>query len=166
MKILIRSKKFGNKWCYFDDKDAGIVKSMTWHLRHKNGIFYAGTNYNWNSAKRSGRTITMHRMIMGPNNNLHVDHKNGNGLDNRRMNLRLCNRSQNLSNRKVIQKNNTTGFKGVVFERKKKLYRVMIGVNGVTIRGGRFKNPIDAAKRYNELAVKHHKEFARLNIIP
>jgi hypothetical protein len=104
-------------------------------------------------------------MIMGKTKK-HIDHIDGNGLNNRRANLRKCTRSQNISNRRVIQKNNTTGFKGVYFDSKKKLYRTMIGAKGVRYRGGRFKSPIDAAKKYNELAVKHHGEFARINLIP
>lgn len=165
MKILIRSKKYGNKWCYFDKNDLPIISKHTWHLRKHNhsDILYAGTNIYCKVTKTCS-TKNMHRMIL-KSPQKHIDHKDGNGLNNRRNNLRRCNRSQNLSNRKVLQKNNTVGFKGVYYESSSNKYRVMIGVKRVRLSGGRFKNPIDAAKMYNQLALKHHGEFARLNTI-
>lgn len=66
----------------------------------------------------------MHQLVKGrPKKN--IDHKDGNGLNNQKSNLRTCTQSQNCANAKLIQSNNTTGYRGVFFEKKKKLYRVI-----------------------------------------
>jgi hypothetical protein len=92
-----------------------------------------------------------------------VDHIDGNTFDNRRSsNLRLCTHHQNLINKK-IQKNNITGFKGVVYREKNKKYSAQIQCNNKSIHLGMFSNPIDAALAYNAAALKYHGEFARLN---
>jgi len=72
----------------------------------------------------------LHRLIMNPPANIQIDHKNLNKLDNRRCNLRICTHSQNGMNRGK-QKNNTTGFKGINEDkrRKRKKYRARIGVD-------------------------------------
>lgn len=108
------------------------------------------------------KMISMHRQIMGNPHGMEVDHINGDKRDNRRCNLRVATKSQNQQNRK-INKNNKTGFKGISYDPKKRLYRAAIQTNGKISRLGRFKNPEDAHAAYCKAAAEKNKEFARLN---
>ena len=106
----------------------------------------------------------MHRVIMDTELNMIVDHLNGNGLDNRRSNLRNCTHAENMRNRK-INKKNRSGFKGVSYYTKDNKWRAMIKFNNLRIHIGFYIDPKDAARAYNEAAVKYHGEFANLNKI-
>lgn len=89
-----------------------------------------------------------------------VDHTNMNPLDNRRENLRLATRSQNLANTKT-RSNNTSGFKGVYFDKTKQKWRAIITVNKEIKRLGRFDTPEEAHAAYCEAAKHYYGEFAR-----
>jgi hypothetical protein len=94
-----------------------------------------------------------------------VDHINGEGLDNRRENLRLATHAQNLKNLKV-PKNSTTGFKGVSFRKDKRKYEAYIKYdNNPRKRLGYFKTAKEAAEAYNDAAAEFHGEYARLNVV-
>lgn len=94
--------------------------------------------------------------------NEQVDHINGDGLDNRKSNLRICNGSQNRCN-KGKPKNNTSGYKGVTWHTPNKKWVAQIAVNGKHSYIGSFKTKEEAAKAYNKKAKELHGEFARLN---
>jgi hypothetical protein len=113
-------------------------------------------------GKKTG--IFMHREIIGANKNEQVDHVNGDKLDNRKCNLRLCTNSQNQSNRKISKKN-TSGFKGVQPHVRNGKMVARITVNKKNIYLGLFDSAKDAAIAYNEAAIKYHGEFANLNKI-
>ncbi|MNT54080.1 AP2 domain protein [compost metagenome] len=103
----------------------------------------------------------MHRQIMGlsfgdPNM---VDHVNGNKLDNRRGNLRLCIKSENMHNRRA-QKNNTSGFKGVSFDRRSGKFRAQIVVNKRHVHIGYYVNAEAAHAAYCVAAEKLHGQYA------
>lgn len=110
------------------------------------------------------KTILMHRLIMNTPKGMDTDHINGNKLDNRRSNLRVCTTSQNCSNqhRRTNAKNN---YRGVHWHKKLGKWQAKIVVNYKQIYLGVFENELDAAKTYNNAAIKHHGEFARLNHI-
>lgn len=111
------------------------------------------------------KAILLHRVIMRPDVNVQIDHKNGDGLDNRKINLRECTHIQNRFNRK-IHKNNKCGYKGVYWqEYPQRKWRVTIYKEKKKIHVGYFDDLIEAAKAYNEAAIEYHGEFARLNII-
>ena len=93
------------------------------------------------------------------------DHINGNGLDNRRNNLRTCTNAENLQNRPK-QKNNTSGFKGVFLNKLTGKWEARIYSRKTRTYIGLYKNKIDAANAYNEKATELFGEFARLNKIP
>jgi AP2 domain. len=90
-----------------------------------------------------------------------VDHKNRNGLDNRRSNLRLCSDMQNKHNM-APYKNNKSGLKGVTFFQGK-YWRATIVVNKKQISLGLYKTPGEAARAYDEAALANFGEFARIN---
>ena len=109
----------------------------------------------------------MHRTIMKPKDGIDIDHANKNKLDNRRTNLRLCSRSQNLANKFDLNKNRS-GYKGVSFFKwgnRKKRWVSQIQFRYKTLRIGYFLTPEDAALAYNEAAKEYYGEFARLNNI-
>lgn len=104
----------------------------------------------------------MHREIIDEKENEHVDHINGNKKDNRKSNLRIATSSQNSRNI-GLRKNNTTGYKGVIYEKKRDKWRAEIKKDYKSIFLGYFDTKEDAAKAYNEASMKYHGEFANLN---
>ena len=143
-----------------DDEDFEIVGRFKWYALKDGNHFYAVRN-----KKPSGTgTIWMHRIIMDCPKGKDVDHINRNGLDNRKGNLRVCTRGENLANT-FTYKNNKSGFKGVSWYKKRNLWIAHITTNHKGITLGYFKDKYDAAKAYNESSLKYHKEFSVLNTI-
>lgn len=140
-----------------DDDCAHFCRAMQ---KGRDGIIYVRW---WDGGKQIRRAL--HRLIMGlPTKE--VDHINGNRLDNRRCNLRLASRSENASNRGPQRKKNQHPYKGIKFHNRPALtkkWQAAIKVNGVTFSGKYYATPIEAARAYDELAIKHHGQFARLN---
>ena len=97
--------------------------------------------------------------------NLDVDHINRVSTCNSKNNLRLATRSDNQRNKK-IQRNNTSGYKGVCWDKARNKWKSGIHVNGKIINLGRFDTKEEAARVYNEAALKYFGEFAYLNVIP
>jgi hypothetical protein len=122
-------------------------------------MFFGGALALEQMAK-SSTMMLMHREILGVGKGTLVDHRNGNGLDNTRANLRPCSRSGNMQNMKT-HKDNKSGYKGVRRDRGKWL--ATIRVNGKVVFLGRFDLVTDAARAYDTAATKHFGEFARTN---
>ena len=131
-------------------------------------IFYGGHGYACvyvpSLKRRSG--IQLHRFLMKligcDIDGLEIDHINGNRLDNRISNLRMATDAQNASNRK-IPVNNSSGFKGVHFQKNNKNWVARIGIGKKRKHLGAFKTKEDAAKAYNAAAKEKYGEFAKLN---
>lgn len=141
-----------NQYVLIDNEDFKWAYEYKWSLQ--NG--YAKTWIN-------GRNMPMHRLLMNCPVNKEVDHINVNKLDNRKKNLRICTREENCRNTN-IQKNNTSGFKGVYWFQNR-YWRAKIQFKNKRIHLGFFRNKIDAAKAYNEAAKIYFGEFARLNYV-
>ena len=108
----------------------------------------------------SAPTTYLHRVIAKPGVGLMVDHINGNGLDNRRANLRECNAHQNQHNRRNFRET-TSAYKGVGLEPgRTDLWRARITHNGRRIYLGVFDTELAAAKAYDTAALSLHGEFA------
>lgn len=105
--------------------------------------------------------IWMHRLILGTPQGMETDHINGDGLDNRRCNLRVCTRSQNAANRE--KKRDKVGYKGVHWHKQTNKWRPRIKVNYKSISLGLFEDQEDAARAYDRAAMQHFGEFARTN---
>jgi hypothetical protein len=116
---------------------------------------------NYTNGKQ--RTILMHRIIlerMGYKNFTKSDHINRNTLDNRRYNLRPATDSQSAYNRNK-QKSNASGYIGVYWHKRR--WHANIKVNRKSIFLEYYNDPKEAAKIYNEAALKYHGKFAVLN---
>jgi len=116
------------------------------------------------NGKRTGKTILMHRVIANIPEDKFTDHINFDKLDNRRCNLRMCNKSQS-EQHKHLQSNNTSGFKGVGWDKRLSKWRSYIMINARQIYLGSFKEIKKAALAYNKAAILYFGNFAKLNII-
>jgi hypothetical protein len=141
-----------------DDKDFEELNSKKWSVHGKGRFLYAVRN----SSRPNRKIIRMHRYLMNPQVGFEVDHIDMNGLNNQRSNLRICTRSQNRCN-SLKPKNNTSGFKGVSFQKSNKKFQATIKLNGKQSHIGYFNTSIEAAKAYDIEAIKIYGEFARTN---
>jgi hypothetical protein len=111
----------------------------------------------------------MHRVVasrMGLHvEGINIDHKDNNGTHNWRSNLRLATTSQNGANR-LPNRNSVSGYKGVTRHLHQGRWQAQIQVNGSKLYLGLFDSRVDAAKAYNDAALKYFGEFARLNTLP
>ena len=143
-----------------DLEDLSRLSKYRWYAAKANGNFYV------RATMETKKSMAMHRFLMNlDDRDRFIDHIDGNTLDNRKSNLRVCNNQENCRNRGVAQKT-ISGFKGVTPVKGSSKWLTQIVVDGKVKYGGRFLTAIEAAKKYNELAVKYFGEFARLNKIP
>lgn len=105
----------------------------------------------------------MHRAILGINSKTKVDHKDGDGLNNQRQNIRVATTSQNGGNRRKQAKPTSSKFKGVCWHKRDKVWQVMIMANGKYTYVGFFQSEVEAAMAYNKAATSLFGEFAHLN---
>lgn len=140
-----------------DDEDYDFIMQRKWYFR--NGYAARG---EYVEEKRNNRTVFMHREVMKSITS--IDHIDGDKLNNQKSNLRVANKSQNAANMVKKQKC-TSRFKGVVWHKKAKKWMSRIVVNYKGIYLGIYNSEIEAAEAYNDAALKHFGEFARLNEI-
>jgi len=168
-------------YALIDKQDIDLINEHKWHIWSKGNNSYAITNINIGNksgqkfhkgrlyAPRKIRKVEkMHRLIMKPPKGYEIDHINGDGLDNRRSNLRLCTRSENMMNRRKGPGNCTSQYKGVYKHDRpsyQRCFQSHIFVNKKLKILGYFYTEKEAALAYNEAAKKYFGEFARLNII-
>lgn len=106
------------------------------------------------------KRVSMHRLIIQTPKGFDTDHVNGDRLDNRKSNLRICTRSQNNMNR-ITPRNSTSGHKGVHFRRRGvKVWRAVIHFDGIKKALGYFEKKEDAVSAYKKAAKIYHGEFA------
>lgn len=144
-----------------DDEDYELVSKYKWQLKKDEWNSYATANTPKNGDGKRGH-ISMHRLIMGfPD--CKVDHWDGNGLNNKKCNLRLASDSQNTWNQRVRNIEKSSDFKGVKKDQQKNGWACKICVNGkeVSIQG--FATQEDAAKAYDAMARYYFGEFAKTN---
>ncbi len=144
-----------------DDDVYEELSKFKWYVSHE------GRNrmYAFRLDRENGNRHTrIHRVIMGAKPDKVVDHQDGNPLNNLRSNLRICTQWENGKN-VGLRVNNTSGWKGVSWQKNRGYWQAIIRINGKMTGVGCFENPIHAAMAYNEAALEHHGEFARLNSI-
>ncbi len=136
-----------------DEFDYLWLSSFCWYMHPLGKKHYA-------MSRISMKLTAMHRLIMRTPKGMETDHINGNGLDNRRSNLRICTKAQNQMNRN--SRHHSSGFKGV-YRRSEHRWAARIQVHGDRIHLGVFRDPTLAAIAYDEAAMKYFGEFASPN---
>lgn len=143
-----------------DDEDFSSLSLWKWSASSHKNVVYAVRNLY------SGHTVTikMHRIVMGltAGDPRYVDHIDGNGLNNRRANLRICTGKQNQGNRRP-NRNGSSQYKGVYWSKNRGKWNSQIGKNGKSQYIGCLKNEEEAARAYDEAAFEYFGGFARLN---
>jgi hypothetical protein len=164
MIITISSPKFGDHDIIINEEQLINVNKYKWYLvkSKTSDTYYARTNTRIN-GKRS--YLLLHRYLTDCPKGKEVDHINGNGLDNRKENIRICSRSQNVCNAKKYKTGFTSKYKGVCFRKPSNKYVAQIMIGKIRKGLGYFEKEIDAAIAYNNAAIKYYGEFARVNSI-
>jgi hypothetical protein len=144
MEIAINGKNI-----IFDDEDYNLICGKKWYVVKDRNTYYATTS-----------KTRMHRLIMNAKPGEIIDHINGNGLDNRRSNLRFCNASENSCNSKRVIES-FSGLKGVYLHTKARRWYSQICKNGKKIHLGYFNDPKSAHEAYCLASEKYHGEFGR-----
>lgn len=146
-----------------DDADIALVSRYRWYATRN-----PRQGKTWYAAHRSrvdGKNVSlfMHRLIANPPDGLDVDHRNGNGLDNRQENLRICSRGRNIASAK--RKAPLSGFRGVSRSSNSQSFPwiARIHVDGRKLYLGKFPSKEDAARAYDAAARRYFGEFATLN---
>ena len=137
-----------------DDEDYEKVNQHSWYASIEEHTVYA----------RSEQGGSMHRLILSlkKGDKREADHRDGNGLNNRRYNLRICSRQQNCYNKRP-QQGGTSRFKGVSWSRKVNKWQAYIGFNNKGIYLGYYSDQQVAAIRYDMAAIYFFGQFARIN---
>lgn len=152
-EIRLGSKKNPGLVALVDDEDFESISKWKWYAKKGKQTFYAVRSDN-----KAGKMIRMHRQIMSLLVGQIIDHKDHNGLNNQKSNLRMATYSQNCANRK---RGNSGKYVGVT--RMNDRYISIISINRRPFRIGVFDTEIDAAIAFNKKALELHGEFASLN---
>lgn len=150
------------KVAWIDDEDWELVSQYKWFARTAgSGIFYANTSLPRNLGNQ--RCLIMHRLIMNAQPGQIIDHRDGNGLNNQKENLRFCTQMENLQNKHVGY--GTSKYKGVAWYKAYSKWCAEITHNKKRISLGYFDTEEEAALAYNKAALELFGEFASLNFI-
>lgn len=143
------------KAALIDECDEVIVSKYKWRARKSdNNVWYAEA---WTQQINGVRKlVSMHRLILNAPVGVKTDHVDGDGLNNQRYNLRLASDSQNATNKRKSS-NRSSVYKGVSKKKNGKW------VAQIQVWLGSFDDEVDAAKAYDNAALKYHGEFANLN---
>ena len=136
-----------------DSADYDMLIGFKWRAIRIRHTWYAHTYVG------TGAEEFMHRLILGAGPGQRVDHRNGDGLDNRRSNLRPTTNALNQANRRRIR--SKSGFKGVIWRNGK--WRAYITVDQRFVSLGSFATPEEAARTYDTAAREYFGEFACTN---
>ena len=158
---MVRLKLTQGKSTIISDKDYAKVKKYRWVAKKSRNTYYAM------AKDEKGKTIYLHRLIKGVTNpSLIVDHKNHDGLNNTRSNLRVCEIHENSCNRGPMKKRskNCSKYKGVYWSKNKERWIASITRNYKNIYIGSFTKELDAALAYDRKAKIVFGSFAYFNI--
>jgi hypothetical protein len=140
-----------------DAADVSLVSGYNWQASVDGNTVYARRG---DYSGQRLRTLRMHRVILAAADDLQVDHRNGDGLDNRRANLRTATKAQNMHNRRP-NNNSTSAYKGVGFYKTSGKYRARIMVNGKQRTLGLFATPEAAHAAYCNASAELHGKYGR-----
>lgn len=154
MKIIELSR---GKQVLVDDEDFEKINKHKWYAHSSGGRWYAVRTI-WGKHRRM---IYMHREVLDTPKHCHTDHINGNSIDNRKYNLRVCNSQQNSFNRISPTKSNKTGIKGTCWNVNAKKFSAQIVIDRKKTHLGYFTVLGDADQAYREAEFKQFGDFAR-----
>jgi len=149
-----------SKFAIVDDGDYEYLLQWKWHFQPS--ITHPEAGYAIRAVS-PGEMLFMHQAVIGRIHGKEIDHRDGNGLNNQRSNLRHATHRQNCFN---VGPQRGRKFKGAYLElgtRHRNKWRCRIKVNGRLLSVGRFPTEIEAAKAFDRSAIVFHGEFARLN---
>lgn len=140
-----------------DVEDVKYVDGFNWFSVNYSKTVYAARKTKLTGCSRT--TVYMHREIMRPGKGMEVDHSDHDGLNNQKSNLRICTRSQNQMNTRIMS-NSKSGLKGAVWCKKKRKWLSTITINGRLKFLGYYATKEQAHQKYQEESIKHYGEFA------
>lgn len=145
------------KVAIIDDEDYEIVSKHNWRAYKDKNTYYAITRYEHTPPYSQ---ISLHRFIMNDPEGMVVDHIDGNGLNNKKENLRIVTRQQNNSHRLNMMSNNTSGYRGVYWKKHPhNRWLSCIRFNSKLIHLGYFDTKEEAARAFNEKARELFGEY-------
>jgi hypothetical protein len=142
-----------------DDEDYERLSQYRWRAKGDRDTFYAYTDI-YVGGKR--KMTSMHSMVIKLGGKPQVDHIDHNGLNNQKSNLRAATHSENQRNRSK-EKGNTSGFKGVSFQKSTGQWQASIRIDGTLVYMGCYGTKEEAARAYDLAAKAKHGKFAKLN---
>lgn len=148
------------KWALVDNCDLGMLAQYSWYCMNNKGRGFYAVSTTGHGVNR--RRVFMHRLLVSAPPGMFVDHVNGDGLDNRRDNLRLATHKQNCRNQKVLT-GKLSRFKGVTWLKGEGVWYAQIMCNKKNHNLGRFADEVEAARAYDAAAQQLFGEFARTN---
>ena len=151
MKKILLSQ---GKYALVDDEDFLFLSRWKWCVSMMKAGPYAVRR------KPGGGTLLMHRIVVGAQKGLDVDHRNGNTLDNRRSNLRLCTHAENIRNRTKKNSNNTSGIPGVYYHAPTKKWCARLKIDGKQLYLGLFFSKSKAAQVRKKAEIEHFGAYA------
>jgi len=141
--IIVKNTK--NHTVIFSKQHVKLVSQYKWHINDKGYVI--GTINNKN--------VRLHRLITSATKGDVVDHRNGNKLDNTDENLRICKQKENIRNKNVLPKHNTSGFMGVYYHKKAKKWCASIQIDNKSIYLGLYED-LEKAKEVRLQAEKKY----------
>lgn len=159
--MMKKIKLTRNKFALVDDEDFKWLNNHQWSTKKGVNTFYV-------QRRHKNKMILMHRIVIQKYEKRYledweaIDHKDHNGLNNQKNNLRICTRSQNEMN-KEKQKDCSSQYKGVCWDQNKQKWRTRIQIDKKRKHLGFFDSEIEAAHYYDFFAIQYFKEFKYIN---
>lgn len=152
-----------NKISLLDDEDYNLISDKLWFIKENGNCYYATTDdRTMLNGVRGGKTISMHSIIMRCPKDFVVDHINGNGLDNRKKNLRIITAKEN-SARILRRRGKIKNYRGVKYDLDRNKWHASINNSGKVMFIGRYNTEVEAALAYDRQSLIMNGDNAILN---